>query len=75
MRYRENIPPEQLARHASDDMLLFTAVLGLMIGIGLVWLGNKGKQTWLVAWSIGLIICSIGMGVWIVMDQTGWSFN
>ena len=69
MRYRENIPPEKLASHASDDMLLFTAVLATLIGIGLIWLGKKGKQTWLIAWSIGLIICSVGMGVWLVVDS------
>jgi hypothetical protein len=72
MRYPENmqnIPAEQLARHASDDMLLFTAVLSLLIGFILIWLGRKGKQQWLVVWSIGLIICSLGMGIYLVMDQ------
>lgn len=68
MRYPENIPPEQLARHASDDMLLFTAVLAVLIGFILIWLGKKGKQTWMVAWSIGLIICSVGMGGWLLLD-------
>jgi len=68
MRYPENIPPDQLARHASDDMLLFTAVLAVLIGFILIWLGRKGKQTWMVAWSIGLIICSVGMGGWLLLD-------
>ncbi|MCW8964593.1 MAG: hypothetical protein OQL16_12415 [Gammaproteobacteria bacterium] len=68
MRYPENIPPDQLARHASDDMLLFTALLAVLIGFILIWLGRKGKQTWMVAWSIGLIICSVGMGGWLLLD-------
>ena len=63
MRYAENIPPEQFADHASDGMLLFTAVLATVIGFVLIWLGEKGKQKWMVWWSVGLIICSIGMGV------------
>ena len=67
MRYREDLPAEQLARHASDDMLLFTAVLSAVIGFILIWLGRKGKQQWLVVWSVGLIICSVSMGVYLLL--------
>ena len=63
MRYSENIPAGQLAVNASDNMLLFTAALSILIGIILTYLGHKGKQLWMVTWSIGLIICSILMGV------------
>ncbi|HEY5734587.1 MAG TPA: hypothetical protein VIU36_07465 [Gammaproteobacteria bacterium] len=69
MRYRQDIPAEQLARHASDDMLIFTAVLSLFIGAVLIWLGRKGKQQWLVLWSIGLILSSLGMGTYLLMDR------
>lgn len=62
MKYPEHIPPEQLTAHASDDMLLFTAALSILIGLILTWLGHKGRQLWMVTWSIGLIICSILMG-------------
>jgi hypothetical protein len=63
MRYSENIPAEQLTVNASDDMLLFTAALSILIGIILTYLGHKGRQLWMVSWSVGLIICSILMGV------------
>lgn len=63
MRYSENIPAEQLTVNASDNMLLFTAALSILIGIILTYLGHRGKQLWMVTWSIGLIICSIAMGV------------
>jgi len=63
MRYPDNIPPEQLTVHASDNMLLFTAALSILIGVILTYLGHKGRQLWMVTWSIGLIICSILMGV------------
>jgi len=62
MRYSENIPAEQLTVNASDNMLLFTAALSILIGIILTYLGHKGRQLWMVTWSIGLIICSILMG-------------
>ena len=67
MRYREDGTTEQLARHASDDMLLFTAALSVVIGFILIWLGRKGKQQWLVVWSIGLILCSISMAVYLLI--------
>ena len=67
MRYREDGTTEQLARHASDDMLLFTAALSVAIGFILIWLGRKGKQQWLVVWSIGLILCSISMAVYLLI--------
>ena len=42
-------------------MLLFTAALSIVIGFILVYLGRKGRQLWMVTWSIGLIICSVLM--------------
>lgn len=65
MRYREGeviIPKEQMAVHASDDMLLITSVLGILIGIALIMLGRFGKQMWMWVWGIGLIICSLYLG-------------
>lgn len=59
-----DIPQHMLAQHASDDMLIFTAVLAFFIGAILTYLGRIGKQLWLFVWSIGLMICSISMGVW-----------
>lgn len=64
MRYKEgDIPKEQMAVHASDDMLLLTAVLGVLIGIVLTIIGRKGKQMWMWVWGIGLVICSVYLGV------------
>ncbi len=63
-RYREGeIPKEQLAVHASDDMLLVTAILGVLIGAILTYLGRRGRQMWMWVWGIGLIICSVYLGL------------
>ncbi len=62
MKYPDNIPPEQLTVNASNDMLLFTAALSIVIGIVLTCLGYKGRLLWMVTWSLGLIICSILLG-------------
>jgi len=67
-RYREGeIPKEQLAVHASDDMLLVTAILGFLIGIAITYLGRKGNQMWMWVWGIGLIICSVYLGLSMTM--------
>lgn len=49
-------------------MLLFTAALSILIGMILVYLGRKGKQLWMVTWSIGLIICSVLMGASLLIE-------
>lgn len=61
MLYPDNLPPDQLAQNAHNDMLLFTAVLAILIGIALIYLGKLGKQQWMLVWGIGLIICSVLM--------------
>ena len=65
MRYKEGeaIPKEQLAMHASDDMLVLTAVIGFFVGIILTFLGRKGKQMWMWVWGIGLVFISAYMGI------------
>ena len=63
-RYKEGeIPKEQMAVHASDDMLLLTSILGFFIGFILFYIGRKGKQMWMWVWGIGLILCSIYLGL------------
>jgi len=69
MRYAEGeIPREQLAAHASDDMLLLTAVLGVFIGVALSVMGKFGKQLWMLVWGIGLVIASVYLGLSIWLD-------
>lgn len=66
MRYKEyEVPPEQLAVNASNDMLILTAFIGVIVGILLFILGRKGKQMWMWTWGIGLVIFSVYLGVGI----------
>ena len=67
MKYPDNIPPEQLTVNASNDMLLFTAALSIVIGIVLTYLGYKGRVLWMVTWSLGLIICSLLLGASLLL--------
>ena len=68
MRYKEGEFIEPLAKNASDDMLVLTAVIGVLVGIVLTVLGRMGKQMWMCVWGIGLIFISIYMGISIAFD-------
>ncbi len=71
MRYKEGeVPVEQLAAHASDDMLVLTAIIGVVVGIILVFLGRIGKQMWMWVWGAGLVLISFYMGISIRYDVT-----
>jgi hypothetical protein len=61
MNPNDVIPPEMLSKNSHDDMLLFTAFLSVIIGSILIYLGIKGKQLWMIVWSIGLILMSLFM--------------
>jgi len=71
MRYKNGeIPPEAFTHNASDDMLLLTAILGVIIGIIISVLGKFGKQLWMLVWGIGLVLVSIylGISIWFNLD-------
>ena len=71
MRYKDGevfIPKEQMSTHSSDDMLLVTAGLGILIGLALIVLGRLGKQMWVWVWGIGLVLCSAYLGVTMMFD-------
>jgi len=61
MNPNDVISPEMLTKNTHNDMLLFTAFLSVIIGSVLIYLGKRGKQLWMVVWSIGLIGMSLFM--------------
>lgn len=70
MDANEVIPAEMLSYNASNDMLLFTAFIAIIIALILIYLGRKGRQLWMVVWSIGLIIMSCFMAGSILFGFT-----
>lgn len=58
MRYRIDSTTGLPIAETSPGMLGATVFLALVIGIVLLYVGRRGKQLWIVVWSIGLIICS-----------------
>lgn len=63
MRYRDkgaiNQIDGEITPIIADEMLILTAILGLIIGIIFVVGGYYGKQLWIVVWGSGLVLASI----------------
>ena len=69
MNPNDVIPPEMLTKNAHNDMLLFTAFLSVIIASILIYLGKRGRQLWMVVWSIGLIGMSVFMAGSIIFGD------
>ncbi len=59
MRYRIGTLPGESGTASTDHMLLFTVVIGLLIGLVLVFLGRQGRQLWLVFWGGTLVVAAL----------------
>lgn len=64
MRYRDGEMPDVAPYGVTDEWLMFTVGLALVIGITLVWLGIRGRQWWLVTWCAGLVVVSLAYFIW-----------
>ncbi len=47
------------AIHSQDNALVVTILISLLISVVLGYAAYRGKQSWLLIWSIGLFIASI----------------
>lgn len=66
MRYRIGAEPGSGAQ-ATDDMMLLTLGISIVVGIVLMWLARRGRQMWLMAWSVGLVVASIAYLTWMAV--------
>ena len=66
MRYRIGAEPGSGAQ-ATDDMMLLTLGISVVVGIVLMWLARRGRQMWLMAWSVGLVVASIAYLTWMAV--------
>ena len=61
MSPNEIVPPELLTRNSSNGALLFTSFISIIISFAMIYLGKKGKQSWMVWGAYGLIIMALYM--------------
>jgi len=64
-RYKIGETPETGADVLTQDIFIGAAVFGLLISIGFVIAGLRGKQYWLAFWGGGLTISSIAYLLYI----------
>lgn len=67
-RYRIGETPETGADVLTQDIFIGAAIFGLLISIGFVIAGMRGKQYWLVAWGAGLTLSSIAYLLYVLLN-------
>ena len=73
MRYRigeETQNLENLGDPVGGELVTFSVFLGLIMGVGFVVAGLRGKQIWLLSWGAGLVISSL---LYIGADFMGYT--
>jgi len=60
VRYREGPTPGSFGAPAGTGMLVFTALLGLIIGLICLAMGWRSRFLWLRVWGFGLAAASAG---------------
>ena len=63
--------PDGYSRDAGCHMMLFTSLISLFIAAAMIYLGMKGRQYWMVFWSVGLIIMSLFTASAIIFEFDG----
>ena len=64
MRYRAGEQPEAWPYAVSEPWLLFTVVLGVLVGFALIAMGVKGRQLWMLVWGTGQVLVSVAYLGW-----------
>ena len=59
MRYREGTVPGEADSFGGGEMYVFAAIIGLVIGIVLSFVGVRGRQFWLMFWGGFLVLKSV----------------
>ena len=69
MRYRDTGDYQNLGVPVDDNLVFFSIILGLVLGVGFVAAGIKVKRYWMVIWGVGLIFASLS---YFVMRMLGY---
>jgi len=69
MRYRDTGDYQNLGVPVDDNLVFFSIILGIILGIGFVVAGIKVKRYWMVIWGVGLILASMS---YFVMRMLGY---
>ena len=69
MRYRDTGDYQNLGVPVDDNLIFFSVLLGIVLGVGFIVFGIKVKRYWMVVWGAGLILASLS---YFVMRMLGY---
>lgn len=69
MRYRDTGDYQNLGVPVDDNLIFFSVLLGIVLGVGFIVFGIKVKRYWMVIWGAGLIMASLS---YFVMRMLGY---
>lgn len=69
MRYRDTGNYENMGTPVDDNLMFYSIFLGIIIGLGFIVFGLRGKRYWMVVWGSGLILASLS---YFVMRMLGY---
>ena len=69
MRYRDTGDYQNLGVPVDDNLVFFSVLLGIVLGVGFIVFGIKVKRYWMVIWGAGLILASLS---YFVMRMLGY---
>ena len=69
MRYRDTGDYQNLGVPVDDNLVFFSILLGIAMGVGFIVFGIKVKRYWMVIWGAGLIMAGLS---YFVMRSLGY---
>ena len=69
MRYRDTGDYQNLGVPVDDNLVFFSIILGVLMGVGFVVAGFKVKRHWMTIWGAGLILAALS---YFVMRWLGY---
>ena len=69
MRYRDTGNYQNPGVPADDNLVFYSVLLGIILGVCFVYFGLRVKRYWLVIWGVGLVLASLS---YFVMRSMGY---
>ena len=69
MRYRDTGDYQNLGVPVDDNLVFFSIILGITMGVAFIVFGIKVKRYWMVIWGAGLILAGLS---YFVMRMLGY---
>lgn len=69
MRYRDTGDYQNLGVPVDDNLVFFSIILGIIMGVGFIVAGIKVKRYWMSIWGVGLVMASLS---YFVMRMLGY---